>query len=134
MSCIDCDCLNITVNVPECFTGILTVDDSGIGQGNPATVVFEKPGGAKLIYETQTIGGPAGSPSVSINFGDAVIADFIDFFRQASGLIKMYIIDPLTGLTTTMTDENDVTAECILIKFVSHIPDDPNEIFLIFVP
>ena len=134
MNCPTCDCLSVTVNIPECFSGILTIYDSGLAQGDPATVVFEKPGGAKLIYETTTIAGPAATPLVSILFSDAVIADFIDFFKEASGLIKMYIIDPLTGVIATMTDANSAETDCIFLKFVSEIPDDPSEITLVFVP
>src|SRR5574343_662088 len=120
MSCLHCDnCLSIEGNIPECFTGNITIDSVDIAGGTDVLAVFEKPGGGVISFEKPT---EAGGEFI-IDFTADMPAEAPDFFIGTAGTYKFYITDPSTGEDIQLTDGNGVQSYCALLTFKKGLPD-----------
>ena len=120
MACLDCDnCQTITYDIPECWNGALKVEESTGTLSQVADVYFEKAGGGVITMPCSI--GTAGTFTIDFSLIDP--PENIGFFRDASGLITMWAVDRSTGLRMDLTDTNDVTYPCALLKFKA-IPFD----------
>ena len=103
MSCYDCtDCHEVKERLPMCFVdGVYSYFNTYLGQlwfenaspyadpwDGPFIMVFEKPNGAKIHFQTQTI-SPLGEPIAAIQASDWLNFLDPDFFKEQGGPVKV---------------------------------------------